>query len=103
MPSWSHGAEPEEKPLLWTSEYRRKMEKGMASASERLPDWGSASSGSLAVCLHTLETLREVLDAEEKGLIRDAQIIQAGFARSRKLADYHMMTGQNPIYIISSR
>ena len=59
MPSWPHGAEPEEKPLLWTSEYRRKMEKGMASASERLPDWGSASSGSLAVCLHTLETLRE--------------------------------------------
>lgn len=51
----------------------------------------------------TLETLREVLDAEEKGLIRDAQIMQAGFARSRKLADYHMMTGQNPIYIISSR
>ncbi len=51
----------------------------------------------------TLETLREVLDAEAKGLIRDVEIVQAGFSRSRKLADYHMMTGQNPIYIISSR
>lgn len=34
MLSLPHGAEPEEKPLLWTSEYGTKMEEGMASGSE---------------------------------------------------------------------
>lgn len=49
----------------------------------------------------TLETLTEALAAEKKGLLKQAEIVQAGMAKSRNIADYHMMTGQNPIYIIS--
>lgn len=51
----------------------------------------------------TLETLKEVLSAEEKGLLTDVEIIQAGIARSKKRGNYHMMTGQNPVYIVSAR
>lgn len=51
----------------------------------------------------TLETLREVLEAEEKGLLTDVEITQVSVARARRVADYHMMTGQNPVYIISGR
>ena len=51
----------------------------------------------------TLETLKEVLSAEEKGLLTDVEIIQAGIARSKERGNYHMMTGQNPVYIVSAR
>ncbi len=50
----------------------------------------------------TLETVKEVLLAEEKGLLREVEIIQAGFSRAKKTAGYHMMTAQNPIYIITA-
>ena len=35
-------------------------------------------------------------------LLKDAQIIQITAARARVLGRYHMMTGQNPVYIISA-
>ena len=50
----------------------------------------------------SLETVGEVMDAAEAGLLKDPQITQISAARSRKLGRYHMMTGMNPVYIISS-
>lgn len=50
----------------------------------------------------SLETLTEVMNAVEDGLLRNVQIAQITAARSRELGTYHMMTGQNPVYIISS-
>lgn len=50
----------------------------------------------------SLETVKAVMDAEESGLLPDAQITQIMAARSRLLGGYHMMTGQNPVYIISA-
>ena len=50
----------------------------------------------------SLETLGEAMDAAETGLLKDPQITQISAARSRKLGRYHMMTGMNPVYIISS-
>lgn len=76
------------------------------------------SSGNLREILHTvldknpavrivinaisLETVSEVMAAIEEGLLKDAQITQIAASRSRMLGRYHMMTGQNPIYIISA-
>lgn len=54
MLSQPHGAEPEEKPLLW-SECGTKIEEGMASGSERLPGWGCVSS-DVCVFSHTGNT-----------------------------------------------
>lgn len=62
-------------------------------------------SPSVRVVLNaiTLETVKEALTAEEKGLLWDVEIIQAGISRAKKVADHHMMMAQNPIYIISAR
>lgn len=50
----------------------------------------------------SLETLAEVMALSEEGVLKDAHIIQITAARSRMLGRYHMMTGQNPVYIISA-
>ncbi|MEI3219376.1 MAG: hypothetical protein V8S08_06810 [Lachnoclostridium sp.] len=49
----------------------------------------------------SLETLREVMETMEEGLLLEPEIVQLTAAKSRKLGSYHMMTGQNPIYIVS--
>lgn len=50
----------------------------------------------------SLETVGEAMDAIEEGLLKDAQVTQIVASRSRVLGRYHMMTGQNPVYIISA-
>lgn len=49
----------------------------------------------------SLDTMREVMEAVEEGILTEPEIVQIAAARSRKLGRHHMMTGQNPIYIIS--
>lgn len=49
----------------------------------------------------SLETVKEAMEATEEGLLADPEIVQLNVAKSKKLGRYHMMTGQNPIYIIS--
>lgn len=50
----------------------------------------------------SLETVKEAMEAIEEGLLPHAEIVQLSVAKARKLGEYHMMTGQNPVYIISS-
>lgn len=50
----------------------------------------------------SLETLAEAVKASEEGLLKNVQITQVTAARSMELGRYHMMTGQNPVYIISA-
>ncbi len=50
----------------------------------------------------SLETVGEVMAAAEEGLLKDPEIIQMNVSRSRKLGRYHMMTGLNPVYVISA-
>ena len=50
----------------------------------------------------SLETVGEAMAAIEEGLLKDAQVTQIMASRSRVLGRYHMMTGQNPVYIISA-
>lgn len=49
----------------------------------------------------SLETVKEAMEAMEEGLLVDPEIVQLNVAKSKKLGRYHMMTGLNPIYIIS--
>lgn len=49
----------------------------------------------------SLETLREVMEAAQEGLLLNPEIVQLSVAKARELGTYHMMTGQNPVYIIS--
>lgn len=50
----------------------------------------------------SLETVKEVMEAVESGLLRHPEITQLSAARSRELGRYHLMTGQNPVYIVSA-
>lgn len=50
----------------------------------------------------SLETVSEVMGLVEEGILPDAEILQVSAARSKILGRYHMMMGQNPVYIISA-
>lgn len=50
----------------------------------------------------SMETIKEVMDAGQEGLLPHMEIIQMCVSRSRELAGYHMMTGLNPVHIISA-
>ena len=49
----------------------------------------------------TLETLQEAMDAARTMPLTDVEVVQIMASRSKKLGRYHMMMGENPIYIIS--
>ena len=50
----------------------------------------------------SLETVKEVMEAAESGTFGSPAITQLTVSRSRELGRYHMMTGQNPVYIVSA-
>ena len=50
----------------------------------------------------SLETVKEVMEAAESGTLKSPEITQLTVSRSRELGRYHMMTGQNPVYIVSA-
>lgn len=50
----------------------------------------------------SLETVGEVMTAAEEGLLINPEIIQMNISRARKLGRYHMMTGLNPVYVVSA-
>ncbi len=49
----------------------------------------------------TLETLQEAVDALKTLPLKESEVIQVMVSRARSLGRYHMMMGENPIYIIS--
>lgn len=53
--------------------------------------------------LITLETLSDVCQMVQEGIVKEEnlEITQIAVSRSRKLGAYHMMTGLNPIYIVT--
>ena len=51
----------------------------------------------------SLETVKEVMEAIEEGLLPDPEIVQISVSKAKTLGQYHMMMGQNPIYIVTDR
>lgn len=51
----------------------------------------------------TLETLMEALEIFKNNSFEDVEIVQVSIAKTKEIADYHMLMGQNPVYIISGR
>ena len=49
----------------------------------------------------TLETLTEALEALRVFAFEAVDVVQVSAARAKEVGSYHMMTGQNPIFIIS--
>ncbi|MEN6460122.1 MAG: bifunctional cobalt-precorrin-7 (C(5))-methyltransferase/cobalt-precorrin-6B (C(15))-methyltransferase, partial [Syntrophomonas sp.] len=51
----------------------------------------------------TLETLTEAIDCFRGLGFDDMEIVQITAARAKECGKYHMMTGQNPVFIISGQ
>ena len=51
----------------------------------------------------TLETIFEAMECIKEFSLEDVDITQASISKSRKLGKYNLMTGQNPIYVISCK
>ena len=62
-----------------------------------------AKNPSVRIVLNaiSLETVKEAVEAAEEGILKDPEIVQIMASRSKKLGAYHMMTGMNPVYIIT--
>lgn len=50
-----------------------------------------------------LESLNETLEILREKNLKDMEIVNITVARDKKIGNYTMMTGENPIYIISAR
>lgn len=59
-------------------------------------------SARIVINAISLETVKETMEAVEEGLLKQPEIVQMSVSRSRELGRYHMMTGMNPVYIISA-
>ena len=51
----------------------------------------------------TLETIGEVTDCLKSLPVTEEEILSVSIAKAKSLGNYHLMTGQNPIYIITCR
>lgn len=60
-------------------------------------------SACIVITAVSLETVKEVMEAAKEGLLREPEIVQIAAARSRKLGSHHLMTAQNPVYIITDK
>lgn len=49
----------------------------------------------------TLETVMEALECLKSRIYLDDEIVQVQISKARNIGSYHMMTGQNPVYVIS--
>ncbi len=48
-----------------------------------------------------LETVAEALEASKSLPVTDSDIVTAMIGESKEIGRYHMMMGQNPVYVIS--
>ena len=49
----------------------------------------------------TLETVAEAMDCIKTLPVEDVDIAQVNVAKGKKAGPYHLMMGQNPVYVIS--
>lgn len=50
----------------------------------------------------TLETLNEAMAYYRDHAEYDVELVQVSVSKSRKLAEYHLLTGQNPVFVLSA-
>lgn len=58
---------------------------------------------TLVINAISMETIGEVMTAVKEGLLVQPEMVQLNVSKARVLGDYHMMRGENPIYIITER
>ncbi len=51
----------------------------------------------------TLETIGEVMDCLKTLPVTEEEILSVSIAKAKELGSYHLMMGQNPVYIVTCR
>ena len=51
----------------------------------------------------TLETIGEVTECLKTLPVTEEEILSVSIAKAKELGPYHLMTGQNPVYIVTCR
>ena len=51
----------------------------------------------------SLETIKEIMEATDERLLLNPEIIQICVSKAKTFGQYHMMLGQNPIYVVTDR
>jgi len=100
-----HGNAPED---LKIKKFNRMFIGGSSNNMEGIVDYFikySENNSILVINTIALETLSEVLKIlkEKKEILKDIQIINVSISKNKNIGDYTMMTGENPIYIISAK
>lgn len=57
----------------------------------------------LVITAIALETLSEALRLMEKFKFEDVEVVQTAISKTREAGSYHMLMGQNPVFIIKGR
>lgn len=63
--------------------------------------WEKNSEARIVINTVSLNTIAEVMEVLEHISIEDVDITQMNVSKGRKLGNYQMMMGQNPIYIVA--
>lgn len=71
------------------------LDKIIDTAAEKNPN------ARIVINAIALETVSEAINYMKQRKIHNEEIVQLQVSKDRKIGTYHMMTGQNPIYIIS--
>lgn len=76
---------------------------GSGGNMSEIIDWAVRKNPDVKFVINAiaLETVTEVLDELKKRGIEDAQIVSLNVAKAKKVGNYNMMMGNNPVYIIS--
>ena len=63
--------------------------------------WEKNPTARIVLNAIALETVAQAIAFEKKHPEMQSEVVQLQVSKARTLGDYHMMTGQNPIYIIT--
>ena len=101
-----YGLAPKDLDFLEENSFDRIFIGGSTNNMENILDFfieKSKKNSRFVINLITLENLGKVIDLLKEKKLLDIEIINVNISRNKKIGNYNMMIGENPIYIISGR
>ena len=100
------GIAPQDLDEIKNIGFDRMFIGGSSGSMEEIIDFFieySRDDSIFVINLIALESLAEVIDILKRKNLKDIEIVNISVSRSKKLGNYTMMMGENPIYIINGR
>ena len=100
------GIAPESLGKIEKNSFDRMFIGGSGGKLKEILDFfmeNSKENSKIVINIIALETLTKTLQLIEETKIKDIEIINVNISRGKKIGNYTMMNGENPIYIVSGR